>query len=104
MSQPMSKADSLTLHVTAKDIREGERMDPKRCPLSRAARRAIKRTMPELEGDLDVTVLVGIEANTQIGSVIYDIGFWHTSNAVKDWIREFDGGFDVKPRTFIVSM
>lgn len=97
------KPDSLALHVTQKDIREGERMDPKRCPLSRAARRAIKRTRPDLEGDLDVTVLVGIEANTQIGSVIYDLGFWHISSAGKDWINDFDSARDVKPRTFIVT-
>ena len=100
----MKRGEQLTIYITAKDIREGKPTNANKCPVARATRRAVLRTQPDIpDGDLSVQVVVQVSADVWAGNVWYHVGWWQTSNAVKDWIGKFDRGEPVKPAKFILT-
>ena len=69
--------------ITQEDIDQGDKYNPRWCPVARA----LKRTT----GDRDVSVGYMVD----IGGTIYRL-----SNRMSDWIYRFDQGGTVRPITF----
>lgn len=101
----------LTLHVTAKDLREGIRGDAAHCAVGRALARAIRRVM-KVE-PADIVVIASLTATTEtLGASTEELApeyvawyshWWVSSSALQRYIADFDRGVALKPAKFMVQ-
>ena len=98
--------ESLTIYVTAKDIREGEARSPDHCPVARAVRRAVLRTYPNIDPDtltVQVMAAIAVQWGSDNGPRYINGRYLHASWPAKQWIDAFNSGLPVKPATFILT-
>jgi hypothetical protein len=86
---------TVTISVTQDDIDSGERMDPARCPVALAVTRILKDGYRAGVGLCTVGILDNRHDQVDISTL---------SQAVSDFISDFDAGVPVEPFTFTIEI